>query len=159
MNLQTRSASKLSAKITMDDVADNKKGDIQMTKESLKIKLQAGATLSECLTFTDGQDCTIFKAESFCAGDEVLYIPDIALNEIPVDIPLNIDNSMSDNSNGKWGVMKAAGQIRTVLSYCYTGDDFLSECDGNIRLAEDLFHYCDWQRPSSALPELIDDEE
>lgn len=130
-----------------------------MTSKELEIKLQAGATLSSVLTFVDGQDCTIFKAEKFCAGDEVLYIPDIALNEIPIDIPLNIDNSMSDHSNGKWGSMTVAEQIYTVLSYCYTGDDFLLECDGNERLAEELFHYCDWQHPSSALPELEYDED
>lgn len=130
-----------------------------MTSKELEIKLQAGATLSEILVFVDGQDCTIFKAKKFCAGDEVLYIPDVELNEIPINIPLNVDNSMSDNSNGKWGSMTAAEQITLILSYCYTGDDFLSECDGNERLAEDLFHYCDWQHPSSALPELECDEE
>ena len=130
-----------------------------MTSKELEIKLQAGATLNEILVFVDGQDCTIFKAKEFCTGDEVLYIPDVELNEIPINIPLNVDNSMSDNSNGKWGSMTAAEQITLILSYCYTGDDFLSECDGNERLAEDLFHYCDWQHPSSALPELEDDEE
>ena len=40
-----------------------------------------------------------------------------------------------------------------------TGNDFLSVCDGDERLAKELFHYCDWQHPTSALPELEDYEE
>ena len=33
----------------------------------------------------------------------------------------------------------------------YTGEDFIMECNGNRRLAEDLFSYVDWQAPSAAL--------
>lgn len=130
-----------------------------MTSKELERKLQAGTPLSEALTFTDGQDCTIFKAEKFCAGDEVLYIPDISLNHIPIDIPLNIDNSLSDRTNGYWEPMTGEQQIGLVLSYCYTGNDFLSVCKRDAQQAEELFHYCDWQHPSSALPELAYDEE
>ena len=50
-------------------------------------------------------------------------------------------------------------EIEEILDQCYTGDDFIEECDGDVEKAERLFWYCDWQHPCSALPEIEDDEE
>lgn len=130
-----------------------------MTKAELRVELMKGRTLDDILQFTDGQECTIFKADQFIPGDEVLYIPDIDLNQIPVDINLSYDNSMADETNDGWDPMTPEEQVKTVLSFCYTGDDFINECDGDEKLAERLFWYCDWQHPNSAYPEICDDEE
>lgn len=100
----------------------------------------------------------IYKAEDFVPGDEVIYIPDLDLNEIPTEVKLNTDNSMFEQKAG-WGPMSAEEQIRVVLSYCYTGQDFVDECGGNEELAKRLFWCCDWQNPGSAYPEICDEEE
>lgn len=129
-----------------------------MTKEILHQYLLEGKTLSQILPFSDGQECMIFKAESFVSGNEILYVPDIDLNQIPIDLDLSEDNSMQDCGKG-WAAMTAAEQIKLVLSYCYTGDEFITECDGNEELAKRLFYYVDWQHPCSALPEVDDGED
>lgn len=113
-----------------------------MTKPELQMALRAGWTLNELLSFGPGQDCEIFKADSFSAGDEIIYVPDIFLNEIHIDRPITDPDEVS-----------------SVLAYCYTGKDFLDECKGNLELAERLFWYCDWQHPSSAIDEVWDEEE
>ena len=130
-----------------------------MTKQELREKLMSGQILDELFHFTRGQECLIFKADKFCAGDEIIYIPDIDLNEIPVDTNLSVDNSMMDELNRGWGPMTAQEQINLALSFCYTGDDFVDECGGDVEKAERLFWYCDWQHPSSAVDELDDDED
>lgn len=126
-----------------------------MTITELKQGLFGGKSLEELLSLRDGQECTIFKADDFCTGDDIIYIPDIDLNEIPVSLDLSIDNSMSDASNGKWGPMTAGEQINIVLSYCYTGKMFVELCDGDEALAYRLFCYVDWQHPTSALDEVV----
>lgn len=130
-----------------------------MTKAELRAELMKGRTLDEILHFTDGQECLIFKVDRFVPGDEVLYIPDIDLNQIPVDLDLNRNNSMMDEAKHGWGPMTAEEQVTVILSYCYTGDDFINECSGDEEKARYLFDYCDWQHPSSAYPEICDDEE
>ncbi len=112
-----------------------------MKKAELRNRLMAGEMLVDILPLKDGQDCLIYKADDFKPGVEILYIPDVFLNEIPVDKDLSCDIE----------------GIFDVLGRCYTGDDFIEECDGNVELAERLFWYCDWQSPSSALPELEED--
>ena len=92
--------------------------------------------------YSAGQQCTIYKAAAFTTGDEIIYIPDISLNDIPMDRPLR---------NGE--------EIEEVLSVCYAGVDFVQECAGDVKLAEQLFYYCDWQHPSSALPEVDYEDE
>ncbi len=111
-----------------------------MKKDELKALLLGGEPLSVILPFTDGQDCLIFKADAFRPGDEILYIPDFGLNEIPAWDDLSADV--------EW--------VNYVIECCYSGNDFIEECGGDVRLAEELFHYCDWQHPSSALPEVKD---
>lgn len=130
-----------------------------MTKAELKVYLLGGATLSEVLPLREGQDCTIFKADDFCTDDSIIYIPDIDLNEIPDNLDLSVDNSMSDASAGKWYSMSAKEQISLVLSYCYTGADFVELCEFDEALAYQLFLYVDWQHPSSALGEVAYEDE
>lgn len=101
----------------------------------------------------------MFKADEFSSGDDIVYIPDIDLNEIPVDHNLSVPNSMMDASNGWWGPMTAEEQVDLALSYCYTGKDFVDLCEGNEEMARDLFAYVDWQHPSSAYPEVAEDYE
>ena len=112
-----------------------------MKKAELRNRLMGGEKLVDILPLIAGQDCEIYKAPRFRADDEIIYIPDVSLNELPVDKDLSCDIE----------------GIFDVLGRCYTGDDFIEECDGNVELAERLFWYCDWQSPSSALPELEED--
>ncbi len=122
-----------------------------MTKQEVRRRLFAGETLDSMFVWSSGQECDIFKADAFKPGDEVIYIPDLYLNEIPTD------KDMSCDPEG----------IFEVLGCHYTGDDFIELCkirfgDGEqaIEKAEELFQYVDWQHPSSALDGgEIDDEE
>jgi hypothetical protein len=109
-----------------------------MTKAELRRSLMSGSSLAEALPLSDGQDCIIFKADSFSPDESILYIPDIHLNQIPYDRTA------------------AAQEIDKILGYCYTGEDFISICDGDVRMAKYLFCYCDWQHPSSAVDELLE---
>ena len=113
-----------------------------MTKKEICEQMLQGKTLQQTVgDFIWGQDCLIFKAEKFSATDDVIYIPDVGLNEIPIDSTLS------------------ANEVQEISSEFFTGMDFIEECQGNIQMAERLFWYCDWQHPSSALPEIIYDEE
>lgn len=113
-----------------------------MTKAELKEKLLSGGIMDELFGFRNGQDCDIFKAAKFTPGDDIIYIPDLALNLIPVTEPA-----------------ASPEDVEEIIGCCYTGDDFIRECDGDTEKAKHLFWYCDWQHPSSALPEIDDDEE
>lgn len=112
-----------------------------MTKGELKAKLQAGEPLDGLFHWSIGQECVIFKADTFRAGADILYIPDVALNDLQLDNPASKE------------------EIEGIVRCCYSGDDFIRECDGDAELAERLFWYCDWQHPSSALPDVDDREE
>ena len=117
-----------------------------MTKEELKRRIVEDEQMLEViLPLSDGQDCLIYKADAFSVSDEIIYIPDVWLNN------LDILNSYDDDD----GISYA----QRVIDNCYTGRDFVDECGGDVELAERLFHYCDWQHPSSALPEVDDREE
>ena len=111
-----------------------------MTKQELRAELAAGRTLDELFRFKNGQECMIFKADYFTPRAEIIYIPDIDLNEIPVDDPITDPEVLTD-----------------VLHYCYTGEDFVEACGGNVWKAERLFWYVDWQNPCSAVDEIEDD--
>lgn len=112
-----------------------------MTKDKLKKHLKNGGLMDDAFSFGPGQECEIFKEEQFLPGDEIIYIPDTALNKIPITTPITDDEAIDD-----------------VINHCYTGDDFIDECGGDREKAKRLFYYCDWQHPSSALPELDDDD-
>ena len=117
-----------------------------MTKPELETAIYNGVPLRECFATTSGQECEIFKAGHFEPTDQILYIPDLYLNEIAAYFDY-------------YHPMEAPNVIEDVLGHTYTGNDFVELCDGDIQKAERLFHYCDWQNPSSALPEIEDDED
>ena len=121
---------------------DQNKKNSTLTKQELRLQLQQGRTLNDLLAFGPGQGCEIFKADKFYPGDVVIYVPDVYLNHIPLDRPITSPEELSE-----------------VLSNCYTGQDFIDECQGDTEKAKCLFSYCDWQHPSSAVDELADDEE
>ena len=54
-----------------------------MTKAELREKLLGGAVMDDLFAFRNGQDCEIFKATRFERSDDIIYIPDLALNLIP----------------------------------------------------------------------------
>lgn len=112
-----------------------------MTVNEVRERIIKGECLSDMFEFTDGQDCIIYKGD-WNPGDEVIYIPDIDLNEICINRPLiNI-------LDGE--------EIKDVICYLYTGKDFMELADGDEELAKRLFDYVDWQHPSSALNEVLD---
>lgn len=117
-----------------------------MKKNELNEKIAFGTPLGQLFEFSPGQDCEIFKADHFEPTDEILYIPDLALN--------NIDEYVDyiDEYETAW-------ITQNILDCCYTGNDFIDLCDGNVEKAVRLFWYCDWQHPSSALDEIDDDED
>ena len=98
-----------------------------MTKEEVYSALRSGKPLKEIFQFSEGQDCMIFKADSFEISDNVIYIPDLDLNEIITDRPLTEE------------------EIEKIPMY--TGKDFLLECNGKEDAARLLFSFCDWQHP------------
>jgi len=112
-----------------------------MTKTELEKRLFAGERMCDLFTFFAGQECEIYKAESFQDGDEIIYIPDIYLNEIIVE------ESVSDTE-----------ELKNIMHCVYTGDDFLTICDGSYDLALEVFSYCDWQHPWSAYYEIMEDK-
>lgn len=112
-----------------------------MTVNEVRERIIKGECLSNIFEFTDGQDCMIYKGE-WNPGDEVIYIPDIDLNEICINRPLV---QILDET-----------EIEDVLYCLYTGKDFIEIMDGDEELAKSLFHYCDWQHPTSAMNEILE---
>ena len=115
-----------------------------MTKKEVRERICESECLSDMFEFTDGQDCIIYKGD-WNPGDEVIYIPDIDLNEICINRQLI---KILDEE-----------EINDVLSCLYTGKDFMELSDGDEELAKRLFYYVDWQHPSSALNEVLNDED
>lgn len=107
-----------------------------MNKQEIVGQLKKGKILSHLFDFTDGQECLIYKG-NFTATDDVIYIPDIYLNEIPINIPLTKE------------------RLKDIEYDLYSGNDFINECNGNVRLAKELFDFCDWSHPSSALSDIL----
>lgn len=103
-----------------------------MNKKNVKKLLENGNTIEDIFKLTAGQDCMIYKASWNEKSDEIIYIPDVELNNLD-------DKDMSINEK---------------MSYMYTADDFIAECFGNVKLAKDLFDLCDWQNPN--INDLID---
>ena len=112
-----------------------------MTVNEVRERIIKGECLSDMFKFTDGQDCMIYKGD-WNPGDEVIYIPDIDLNEICINRPLV---QILDET-----------EIEDVLYCLYTGKDFIEIMDGDEELAKSLFHYCDWQHPTSAMNEILE---
>ena len=114
-----------------------------MTKKELKEQLQNGKLMSDLFDYTYGQDCDIYKNDEWELSDDIIYIPDIQLN--------NIDYFDYLRSKGK----NVEERIEEVIDCTYTGKDFMELADGDEGIAKELFYYVDWQHPSSALDEVI----
>ena len=111
-----------------------------MTRKEVRERIWERGCLSDMFEFTDGQDCIIYKGD-WNPGDEIIYIPDMYLNEIHINRPLI--NSSTEN------------EINEVINNYYTGKDFMELCYNDEELAKYLFYYVDWQHPSSAVDELM----
>lgn len=112
-----------------------------MTKNELKMKLETGAFLIDLFDLTYGQECLIYKG-NFEISDQIIYIPDVDMNEIDTESVLDDE------------------EIENVLDNCYTGNDFMTECSGHEDLARELFDFVDWQHPNiQDLLDLYSDEE
>ena len=112
-----------------------------MTKNKLKMKLEAGAFLVDLFDLTYGQEYLIYKG-NFETSDQIIYIPDVDLNEIDTESVLEDE------------------EIENVLNHCYTGNDFVDECNGHREVAKELFDFVDWQNPNvQDLLDGYDDEE
>ena len=114
-----------------------------MTKKELKEQLQNGKLMSDLFDYTYGQDCDIYKNDEWELSDNIIYIPDIQLN--------NIDYFDYLRSKGK----NVEERIEEVIDCTYTGKDFMELADRDEGIAKELFYYVDWQHPSSALDEVI----
>nr|DAR44131.1 MAG TPA: hypothetical protein [Caudoviricetes sp.] len=100
-----------------------------ITKEYLRKELECGKALKDIFSFTDGQDCIIYKGKfDLDNAENIIYIPDIFLNDIDIDTDFLTER-----------------EIKNVLGNCYTTADFLDEAQDHVNLAEDLFNYVDWQ--------------
>ena len=102
-----------------------------MTKLELRYILMGGKKLEDIFDFTNGQECLIYKGKFLpgIMGDDICYIPDIFLNEILYN------RTVSES------------EIEDIIDECYTTHDFIDECNGHEKLAEDLFNHVDWQHP------------
>lgn len=109
-----------------------------MTKAELRSHLLAGKVLTDLFQFRTGQGCQIVKAPEFRSGDEILYIPDLSLRDVSDDAPITGEEDVEE-----------------VLSCCYTGDDIIQVCGGDLEMARRLFDWCDWQSPDAAAPEVF----
>lgn len=103
--------------------------NITVTKEQLKERLKNGEHLENIFQFTDGQECLIYKGD-FEVSDNIIYIPDIWLNE------LNTDSKATEED------------IEDIINNCYTGKDFMEECHDIENVAKRLFNTVDWQHPN-----------
>lgn len=100
-----------------------------MTKAELREQLESGKSLDNVLPFTDGQECVIYKMENFEVSDEIIYIPDMGVIDIPIYLPLSDE------------------EIEDVINHCYTGNNFMEIAKNHKKLAVDLWNYIDWQNP------------
>ena len=114
-----------------------------MKKTELKRLLKENLSLDRIMPLCAGQECEIYKGTFDLANqDDICYIPDISLNE------LNAYSATLEDF-----------EVDEIIANCYTTKDFVEECNGDVALARRLFYAVDWQHPSSALPELGEEEE
>lgn len=100
-----------------------------ITKECLRKELECGKRLKDIFSFSDGQDCIIYKGKfDLDNAENIIYIPDIFLNDIDIETDFLTER-----------------EIKNVLGNCYTTADFIEEAQCHVNLAQDLFNYVDWQ--------------
>ena len=73
-----------------------------MKKSELEVRLRNGEIMDNLFHFRLGQDCYMFKADIGEAPDpdEIIYIPDVDLNEIPLSAAeeLKMDSAEEDDA-------------------------------------------------------------
>ncbi len=107
-----------------------------MKYNDLIVNLKEGWPLNSLLNLTSGQCCDIYKAEGRCFDFfEVIYIPDVFMNDIPFDRAMTAD------------------EITRCSAYFYVWKDFLDLCKTEDKALE-LFDLCDWANPSTVLDEM-----
>lgn len=107
-----------------------------MKYKELVAELRAGKTLESLLNLTQGQNCFIYKAKGKCFDlNEVIYIPDVSLNDIPTDYVMSKDD------------------LAECSAYFYTWKDFLDLCKTEDKALE-LFDLCDRANPWTVLDEM-----
>lgn len=93
-----------------------------ITKECLRKELECGKRLKDIFSFSDGQDCIIYKGKfDLNNAENIIYIPYVFLNDIDIDTDFLTEY-----------------EIKNVLNNCYTTNDFLEEAKNHINLAESL---------------------
>ena len=105
-----------------------------MTKTELIKALRAGQPLQHLVSLTNNDDAEYFKTR-FDTGKQVIYIPDLELLGILPDRPLRYTER----------------EFRNLRKVCYTGNDFLRLCHGDVEAARNLFSKCAWQDPQYLL--------
>ena len=110
-----------------------------MTKQEILKLLRNGVKLNQIFDFISGQECEIYKADDWTQAreDDIVYIPDISLNDICIDKNIHFED-----------------ERLYILRQFYRKKDFVLECHGNEKIAEDLFNYVDWQHPD--IQDLLD---
>lgn len=94
-----------------------------ITREILRKELECGKALKDIFSFSDGQDCTIYKGKfDLNNAENIIYIPDIFLNNIDIDTDFLTEY-----------------EIKNVLNNCYTTADFIEEAQDHVNLAKSLF--------------------
>ena len=109
------------------------------TKDELYNLLKNGAILDELLDMSDGQECTIFKADCFPEEDcynSVIYIPDLDMNGVAYDHKMTLQ------------------ELADAYTNFYTAQDIIDICEGDEKKAKRVFYNCDWQHPSTELTEM-----
>ena len=109
------------------------------TKDELYNLLKKGAILDELLDMSDGQECTIFKADYFpekCDYNIVIYIPDLDMNDVVYNRKMTLQ------------------EIADAYTNFYTAQDFIDICEGDEKKARRVFYNCDWQHPSTEFTEM-----
>lgn len=110
-----------------------------MNKRNIINRLMRGENIGDILLLRTGQECEIYKADSFLDTNDVIYIPDISLNNIKF---------AKDDIDEYWTEDE---EVQRLKGDMYTGREFVEMCGGNRELAEELFNYVDWQHPGSVL--------
>lgn len=115
-----------------------------MTKDYLRKELESSIPLDLILDLTTGQcGCTIYKGCSaddlvhYSDFDNICYIPDMELNNIPYDKPF-----LSEEERD------------TIIECCYAFQDFIDLCHGDINKAKIVYENCNWQHPSTEYEEM-----
>lgn len=96
-------------------------------------------------------DGVVYKDDkAFESGEGVCYIPEFGFenaNENPFEFAIKecIASEIEDNTY--------------VAIQGYTRQDFIKLCDGNEKLARELYEHVDWQHPETLWNEWLEDEE